>query len=136
MVRRQFLAVLPVLLIAAGCGGGKPSGPKSVEVKGKVTMDGTPLANGRIVFDEGPSIPAAELDIKDGAYSGLVQAGKKTVRISAFKAPPAQKGPPKGPGYETMQVNILPAKYNKDSKETREVTEAGPNEFDFAVSSK
>lgn len=135
MVRRQLLTILPVLLIAAGCGG-KPSGPKSAEVKGKVTLDGAPLQSGKIIFDEGPSVPAAELEIKDGVYSGLAQVGPKTVRIFAYKDPPAQKGPPKGPGYDTMQVNILPAKYNKDSKETREVKEGGPNEFDFSVNSK
>lgn len=135
MLRRQFLSILPILVISAGCGG-KPSGPPTVEVKGKVTLDGTPLPSGKIVFDEGPSVPAAELDIVDGAYSGRVQVGPKTVRISAYKAPPPQKGPPKGPGYDTMQVNILPAKYNTASKETREVKAGGPNEFDFALSSK
>jgi hypothetical protein len=135
MLRCQFLSILPILLISAGCGG-KPSPPPVAEVKGKVTLDGTPLASGKIVFDGGPGVPAAELDIKDGTYSGQVQVGSKTVRISAYKAAPPQKGPPKGPGYDTMQVNTLPAKYNTASKETREVKEGGPNEFDFAVTSK
>jgi len=35
-----------------------------------------------------------------------------------------------------MQVNILPAKSNTASKETRDVKAGGPNEFDFAVTSK
>jgi hypothetical protein len=35
-----------------------------------------------------------------------------------------------------MLENTLPAKYNTDSKETREVKEGVPNEFDFAVTSK
>ena len=137
MQRLKFAIFLPLMLILFGCGG-KSSGPATADVKGKVTLDGVPLANGKIVFDEGPSIPAAEFNIKDGAYAGQVQVGTKTVRISAFKEPAStpSKGAPKGPGYETMQVNILPAKYHSGSKESREVKAGGPNEFDFAVTSK
>lgn len=134
MLRWKFASLLPVVLILIGCGG-KSSGPPTADVKGKVTLDGAPLASGKIVFDEGASIPAAELDIKDGVYSGPVLVGSKTVRISSYKEAP-QKGPMKGPGYDTMQVNILPAKYHSGSKETREVKAGGPNEFDFAVTSK
>jgi len=135
MLRWKFVSIILLVLILIGCGGGPPQ-PKSATVKGKVTLDGAPLASGKIVFDGGPSIPAGEFDITDGAYSGQVEVGSKTVRISSYKDPPPQKGLPKGPGYDTMKVNILPAKYNKDSKETREVKEGGPNEFDFAVPSK
>ena len=136
MLRWKFVSIIPLILIILGCGGKKPDGTPTAEVKGKVTLDGAPLASGKIVFDEGPTVPSTELDIKDGAYSGQVQVGSKTVRISAFKDAAPQKGAPKGPGYDTMQVNILPAKYNKDSKEVREVKAGGPNEFDFAVTSK
>ena len=78
------------------------------------------------------SVPAGEFDIKDGAYSGQVQVGSKTVRISSYKTVP-QKGAMKN---MTMEENILPAKYNSASKEVREVKAGGPNEFDFAVTSK
>ena len=135
MLRWKVASLLPVVLLLAGCGG-KSSGPPTADVKGKVTLDGAPLASGKIVFDEGASIPAAELDIKDGVYSGPVLVGSKTVRISSFKAAAPQKGPMKGPGYDTMQENILPAKYHSGSKEVREVKAGGPNEFDFAVTSK
>ena len=133
MPRWPFLSILPVILIAAGCAE-KSSGPATADVKGKVTLDGTPLATGKIVFDEGPGVPAAELDIKDGAYSGKASVGSKTVRISSYKTVP-QKGPMTGPGGE-MQENTLPPKYHSGSKETREVKVGGPNEFDFAVTSK
>jgi len=131
MLRWKFAPLFPLVLILGGCGD-KPKGTPSAEVKGKVTLDGAPMPSGKIVFDEGPSVPAAELDIKDGAYSGPVLVGSKTVRISVFKTVP-QKGPMKD---QTMQENILPAKYNTASKEVREVKAGGPNEFDFAVSSK
>lgn len=131
MLRWQFLPIIPLFLVVAGCGK-KVEGPKTAEVKGKVTRDGAPLASGKIVFDEGPSVPAAELDIKDGVYSGQVLVGSKTVRIFSYKTVP-QKGPMKD---QTMLENTLPAKYNTASKETREVKEGVPNEFDFTLTSK
>jgi len=135
MLRWKFVSIIPLVLLLIGCGE-KPARTPTAVVKGKVTLDGQPLASGKIVFDGGPSVPAPELKITDGTYSGEVEVGSKTVRISSYKAPPPQKGPPKGPGYDTMPVNILPAKYNTASKETREVKGGGPNEFDFAVTSK
>jgi len=135
MLRWKFASFLPFVLILIGCGG-KSSGPPMADVKGKVTLDGTPLASGKIVFDEGPGVPATELDIKDGAYSGQVSVGSKTVRISAFKPAAPQKGAMKGPGYDNIQENFLPAKHNTASKETREVKAGGPNDFDFAITLK
>jgi hypothetical protein len=131
MLRWQILSIIPVFLVLVGCSK-KVEGPKIAEVKGKVTRDGAPLASGKIVFDAGPGVPATELDIQDGVYSGQVLVGSKTVRISSYKTVP-QKGPMKD---QTMLENTLPAKYNTDSKETREVKEGVPNEFDFAVTSK
>ena len=143
MQRLKFAFFLPLLLILLGCGG-KSSGPAIAAVKGKVTLDGAPLASGKIVFEEAtPGMPAAELDIIDGAYSGEVLVGSKTVRISSYKDKDATlagspKSAPKNAGTTSMtaQVNTLPAKYNTASKETREVKVGGPNEFDFTVTSK
>lgn len=131
MLRCQFLVILPILFVTAGCGK-KPAGTPTAEVKGNVTLDGAPLDGGKIVFDGGPTVPPGDFDIKGGAYSGRVQPGSKTVRIFLYKTVP-QKGAMKD---QTMQENVLPAKYNTASKETREVKEGGPNEFDFAVTSK
>jgi len=131
MMRWQSLSIIPLFLVLVACGK-KEEGPKLAEVKGKVTRDGAPLASGKIVFDEGPSVPATELDIKDGVYSGQVLVGSKTVRIFSYKSVP-QKGPMKD---QTMLENTLPAKYNTASKEVREVKEGVPNEFDFTLTSK
>ena len=135
MRRWKFVSIIPLFLILVGCGK-KVEPPKTAEVKGRVTLDGAPITRGRIVFDGGPGVPAGEFDIRDGSYSGLVQVGSKIVRISAYKDLPPQKGPPKGPGYDTKKEETLPAKYNTASKETREVKEGGPNEFDFTITSK
>ena len=134
MYRWLFALALALAPFFLGCGGGS-TGPAKADIKGKVTLDGSPLASGKIIFDEGPGIPATELIIQDGTYQGQTTVGSKTVRISAFKAPDP-KAAMKGPGYDTMKVNFLPAKYNTASKDTREVKAGGPNEFDFAVTSK
>lgn len=131
MLRCQLLVILPVLLVTAGCGK-TSTAIQTADVKGNVTLDGAPLDGGKIVFDAGPGVPPGDLDIKGGTYSGKVQPGQKTVRIYLYKTVP-QKGAMKD---QTMQENVLPAKYNSASKETREVKEGGPNEFDFAVTSK
>jgi len=132
MRRWKLVPLIPLFLILVGCGK-KSDAPQNAEVKGKVTLDGTPVASGKIVFDGGPGVPAGEFEIKDGTYAGITQVGAKTVRISAYKDAPPQKGPPKGPGYDTMKVDLLPAKYNTASKETCEVKSGVPNQFNFAV---
>ena len=132
---KAALTVLPALLLI-GCSGNTGGQAKSGKVKGKVMLDGAPLPVGKIVFDEGPSVPAAELEIKDGVYSGSATVGKKTVRIQAIKYTPAPAGMAGQPGYEKgIPDNFLPAKYNTASTETREVKE-GDNSFDFEVKSK
>ena len=129
-------ALLTVLL-ALGCSGGGTSGKPEGTVKGKVTLDGSPMATGKINFDEGTAgVPSVELDIKNGTYEGKVTAGSKTVRISSFKTVPGPKGMT-GPGYEKgIEENFLPAKYNTASKDVREVKAGATNEFDFTVTSK
>lgn len=127
--------ILPALLLV-GCSGNSGSQAKSGTVKGKVMLDGAPLPVGKIVFDEGPSVPTAEMEIKDGMYSGSATVGKKTVRIHAIKYGPAPAGMAGQPGYEKgIPENYLPAKYNTASTDTREVKE-GANSFDFEVKTK
>ena len=135
MISRISLFALPLALFALGCSGGS-SGKPTVEVKGKVTLDGQPLASGKIVFDEGPTIPATELEIKNGAYEGKTTPGSKTVRITSFKAVSAPKGMAGGAYEKGMEENFLPAKYNTASKDIKEVKDGSKNEFDFADTSK
>lgn len=125
-------ALLIPALALLGCSG-KEKKDTTGTVKGKVTLDGSPLATGKIIFEDAPGVPAAELAIKDGAYQGTAIVGKKTVRIVATKVGPPPKGMPGMPGAE--EEIPLPAKYNKASTDTREVKE-GDNSFDFEVKTK
>jgi hypothetical protein len=131
-MKLRFTAfALSIALVALGCG--KDDKPKTGTVKGKVTLDGSPMTEGKIVFDGESGVPAAEFDVKAGEYSGTVIAGKKTIRISAFKTVPGPKGMV---GYEKgIEQNYLPAKYNTASTDIKEVKE-GDNSFDFEVKTK
>jgi len=135
MVAWKALLAIPVVFFALGCSGKLAEG-KTASVKGKVKLDGAPLANGKIVFDAGGAIPPREIDIKDGAYEGKAPLGKMTVRIYSFKTGAAPKGM-SGPAYEKgVEENFLPARFNTASKFEHEVKESGQNEFDFEVQSK
>jgi hypothetical protein len=60
---------LSLLVVAAGCGA---KGLPRVSVGGKVTVNGTPVRNGQIVFTperDQPGCPPAQADIKDGSYA-------------------------------------------------------------------
>ncbi len=136
---RQFVSAvfLISLTLLVGCGGGgDPAKTPTAAVKGKVTLDGTPLPKGKIVFDSTEAgKPASEIEVKNGTYEGTAAVGSRTVRILAMRPakPPAGMS---GPGYDNMEENYLPAKYNTASKDVREVKAGGPNEFDFTVTSK
>jgi len=131
MVLRTGVWLIAAVLLA-GCSS-NPSAP-TADVTGTVELDGAPLSSGKVVFDPGGGSVPASLDISGGNFSGKVSVGKKTVRISSFKQG-TQKAT--GPGAEQAGLeNIIPAKYNIESKETVEVTAAGPNQFKFKVTSK
>ncbi len=131
---KHFFAIL-VPLVFIGCSGGKAE-PKTVAVKGKVTLDAKPLATGKITFEGTDGTPPTVLDIKDGAYEGKCSIGSKKVRITSYIMVAPPKTGMTGPEYEKQaEENIIPARFNTDSKEVREVKD-GPNEFDFGVMAK
>jgi hypothetical protein len=133
-VIRRSVAFLGVLCLVVGCGGGGISAPKTVDVKGKVTLDGAPMPTGEVALEGSDGFPPAIMDVTNGAFKGKASAGRKTVRISSYKTV-AQKAT--GPGAEAEgRQNVIPAKYNSESTETVEVTAGGPNEFEFKVTSK
>ncbi len=118
-----------------GCSSNSSEKPYS-SVKGKVTLDASPLAAGKITFEGTAGVPAVVLDIKNGVYEGSVPQGTKTVRITSFKLVPPPKTGMTGEMYDKpVEQNILPARFNTASKDTKEI-KAGSNEYDFAVESK
>ena len=129
------LTALAALLCFAGCGG-----TDAPSLKGKVTLDGVPVASGNIVFlpeqSEGRKAAAA---IEDGNYlvpaeEGLLP-GKYRVEVSWHK-PTGKKIPSADPGImmdETKEA--IPAKYNSSSTLTADLA-PGEASQDFALTTK
>jgi hypothetical protein len=67
------------MLVSLGCGG--QSGPKRFDVTGKVTLDGSPLTSGQVIFEPdaaaGNRGPAGYAEIDNGEYN--TAKGKGTV---------------------------------------------------------
>jgi hypothetical protein len=128
---RSIVLLFGLLLLAIGC----DSGPKVVEVKGTVKVDGRPMKLGQVSFDGGDGSVPSNLEVVDGEYAGKATVGKKTVRISAFRKG-SHGGKVGGPGAdEAPVVNYVAAKHNSESKEIIEIPDAG-GRFDFSVTSK
>lgn len=118
----DLLVGLATLVSAAGCG----NRSSSVEVVGKVTLDGQPLANGTISFVPADGATAsAGGQIKDGTYSVAMPPGKKRVLISASKVVGKRQvyqGDPKSPVIDEVR-ELIPPQYNASSTLTADVDE-------------
>jgi hypothetical protein len=136
----SWLSFLSCLVIFAnlGCDKAGQVDAKRVKVSGKITLDGKALATGQISFDLGAGQVPASLSILDGSYDGLAPVGKCKVTITSFrKISMKEKTKMDGPGYDTpVDENILPDRYSTKSDIYKEVTAAGPNEFNFDLKSK
>lgn len=133
-MKRAFIGLAFVLaMFAAGCGN---SAERRVAISGKVLVVGKELPEGSIKFisadPAGKSMSGSV--IKNGVFtipaeSGLF-AGKYRVEVSA-----GGNGPPveEVPGGIKVAKETIPAKYNKNSQLTAEVTKTGPNIFEFKL---
>ncbi len=129
-------------LIAAGCGGGDGLPRRAVE--GTVTYAGKPVEDGLIQFlpanASAPGMVAGGAVIEQGKYAiegekGLVP-GTYLVTISASPPPsspgtplrtdnPTNPGEPPGPAPAPPPADLIPAKYNTQSKLTVEIKADG-----------
>lgn len=127
LISRSYrFALLPACLamLLCGCGTGRET------VSGVVTLDGQPLASGKIslIPMDGTDGPRSGADIKNGEFeiegkSGLLP-GRYRVEIRAYRQSETnQAGPDEEPYYPPEQY--LPAKYNDESEIIVEV-KGGP----------
>jgi hypothetical protein len=129
----KLLSALFMSALLAGCSAKNADGT----VKGTVTLDGQPLATGRILFvavDQ--SSPSAEAAITAGQFEALVPPGEKRVEIRAPKVTGKRKmyDTPDSPTVDTV-VELLPAKYNVNSELTMTV-DGTVQEQNFDLNSK
>lgn len=130
MVRLLVLSL--AVLVAAGLAGCSKGGPSRAPVRGTVTLDKKPLADGQIVFVTPGKAPEA-LPIANGAFDGSVEVGERKVEILAYKDAPGVKmdGEPDTPS----KVNYLPTRYNSASQLTATVKPEGTLDLKFDLTS-
>jgi len=134
-----------ILLAAAtaGCGSNNPRG--RLAVSGRVTLDGTALDRGTIIFNtQAPNGVSSGAVIQRGAYSipelkGL-PPGKYLVRINSAALPQntqSGSGEVAAPGAPlAMGAERIAPRYNADSAIVVEVVAGRKASFDFDVKSK
>jgi len=125
-----WLGFLTVCAALAGCHPRRTFAP-TFPVHGSVKLDTRPLAEGAIAFISPETGDLQELSVKDGKYEGQVRAGNRRVEIRAFRP---RSGPPKP--MDPPPKNFLPKRYNSDTTLSANVSAAGPNMFDFDLSSR
>jgi len=126
------LVVLVGVCLVGGCGdttGGKPA---TAKVSGTVMLDNAKMPSGEISFSV-PGQGPKTLEIKDGAFSGEVNAGKNVVEVSLMKdGPPHPMDPTK-----KLKVNQISDKFwGGNSTLSADVPAAGATDLKFEVTSK
>ena len=129
MLHKAFcVAALALALFAASCS----SESTLVTISGSVTLDGTPLPDGDILFTPAdPQFGTEAAKIKDGAYQAAVRPGHSKVQIRASRPVPGKKGPM----GEQLIEDYIPSKYNDQSNLSIDVS-TNQRKRDFQLQSK
>ena len=132
----QWSIVVVCLMFGAGCGAPKPMGDT---LKGTVTLDGQPLAKGRVNLVPTDGIgSSAGSEIVDGKFEMRIHSGPKLVEITSDKVTGKQKAYPDDPASPEFDIvtQILPAKYNSKTELKVDVKIGEPTEATFALESE
>ena len=143
---RSLVLISMFLLFVTGCNGPKVKGVELVRVRGTVTLDGKPVANGIVLFvsedgsfsfDETDS--EGEYDLKFNSQTRGVTPAKKTVSISMNRrllgVNSNDEGSPDdtaGGSFPKQEPEQIPARYNVESELTVSVTPEN-RRFDFEL---
>lgn len=124
----QLLLAGLIAFVALGCG------EKMGDVEGKVSLDGTPVADGVISFQPeaetpGPSVGAR---IVDGAYDlHDVLPGVYRVEVRAWVTNEKIVNGPFGPTKE--RLNVIPKRFWGETTQLRAEVKRGPNTIHFEM---
>lgn len=130
------LPVTAMLLgVMAGCGG---SDLDLASVHGTVTMDEKPLPNATVMFTPvtagktayGRTNEAGEYELIFSRSSKGAVPGEYAVRISTYEEIPDENDKP------VITPESVPVQYNHETELKATVTEEGPNEFSFDLTSE
>lgn len=111
------------VLVLPGCG---PGTPPELEVRGSVTLDKTPLADGAITFLTPEGVAAGGGPVKDGAFTARLKPGTYKVSITGSRPVPGKVVP--GMGTPLLE-SVVPARYNSATTLTADVS---PDRTEFA----
>ena len=126
MARHALLIGLGLLCAAATLG----CGDVLAEVSGTVTVDGEPLQEGEIIFEEADQNKSPEAGpIVGGKYTVQVPPGSKKVRINASR--PTKK-PERVLGAAARESMVAP-EFNERTQLTAEVKPGKQDGVNFAV---
>ncbi len=127
----RLLCLLAGTAVLAGCG--QSDGPVMHQVSGRVTFDGEPVQDGRILFRklEGDG-KAFSAKIENGSYSLQTEAGKMSVEIIASRPIPGEFDYANDTP-EPVGEMYIPARYNTETELTAEIT--GNTEIPFELTS-
>jgi hypothetical protein len=133
----------------AGCADGGDDLPRQA-VSGSITLDGQPLADGRIQFE--PASPEAKVvaggAITDGQFSipriegptpgdykVMITSGarKPTVEGLPGTEPPVVKSRKGAPKISPPAIELVSKEYNSNTKLTAKVEVGKPNTFEFVL---
>lgn len=124
------ITVLTVLILPAGCGEDLPD---LAPVTGTVTLDGKPISGAVVTFDpaaggvvsHGVTDDSGRFELECTTDTLGAELGEHVVRISYRGEDPLLAMP-----------EVLPARYNTQSKLTAAVTEGEENDFKFELTSR
>lgn len=143
-----FVALLGASIVSYGCGDPLAIQYEKlglVEVSGTVKLDGQPLQNCTVYFEESESLFSSGVTDTQGRYQLMfdsrksgVTKGEKTVRFKPG-APPSEKGQAaneeEDPDAKPAAAGVsVPDCYNKDSK-LKVTVSASDSSFDFDLKS-
>ena len=121
-------AALALALTAASCSSDNPL----VTVSGNVTLDGTPVRDGDLLFTPAdPQFGSEAAKITDGVYQANLRPGQNKAQIRASRPVPGKKGPM----GEQLIEDYIPPKYNDQSNLTIDVSKS-QRKHDFQLQSK
>ena len=144
----RLVALLGMAALCAGflgCGSASDDLPRQA-VSGTVTVDGQPLAEGRIQFEPASAeakTPAGG-EIKDGLFSISRDQGPTSgdyrimITSSVARTPPADKSPGAEPAKGAVKkkapaVELIPKEYNSQTTLKQTVEAGKTNTFEFTL---
>lgn len=143
-------ALVALVTVAVGCGGAKENEPTLIPVKGKVLLDGEPLAGAAInliPYDKTAGTGGFGATLADGSFEILhrsqkpgVEAGTYAAAFSKFAMPDGSPIPEGKNATDVGAKESLPPHLTTPPRERAKylvtVKEGGENDFTFELTSK